>query len=520
MAGVKGFLKNIESENLKKSFLTLFVWMFLRIFFEGVFEASHHIGYIPFSYKALIIYFIHYPAFYLSLFLIIITITTLFTNEKIQRITSTFSYGFGLVLFIPIIDWIIGGGYTITYPLRIGPYLLSSLNPFTSIIKYGGSPGQRIIFFFICLFIAMYAYYKTKKILVLITLFFISYLTIILLGGLPTFVAGNKPENLYVTGGILYSDTQKFASIFLLLLVFAVMFYLFILDKEKFKCAISSIRFERAAFYGGIGICGLLLSLHQAGVSTRNQFPFIFDRIGIVILWLSLAFGFQGAAAINDFFDKESDSLTRSRNPLVKGIDYNYYLCWTVIILGFALALSLLLNYISFLIMFSLILLSIIYSMPPVRLKRIPIISSFVLAVAVVLSMAIGYSILTGGKVLNQMPSSIVIPTLIAITLGFSAKDIHDVKGDQKSQVLTLPIIFSGKKGEMKRFPIALIIGVSYLIYPIYIKQLFVGSLIFSVVTIAYMLVAKKLNEWFYFLLLYAFGAYIVFMLNKLPVLS
>ncbi len=520
MKGIRGFIENIESENLKRAFLTLFAWMFLRIFFEGVLEASHRIGYLTFSYKALVVYFIHYPAFYLSLFLIITMITTLIAKINIRKVTSVYSYGFGLILLIPLIDWIIGGGYTITYPLRIEPYLVNSLNPFTSITEYGGSPGQRIIFFLICLSIALYAIHKTKMIAKSIILFFISYFAIIMLGGLPTIIAWNRPEALFITGGILYSDTQKFASIFLLLLIFAIAVYLLLVEKEKFKLVLISLRPERAAFYGGIGIFGLLLALHQQTVTVQYKLPFIFDRIGIIVLWLALALGFQGAAAINDFFDIASDSLTRSRNPLTRNLNRNFYLCWTVIIVCFALGFSLLLNYTSFLIMVTLILLSVIYSVPPVRLKRIPIISSFVLAIATVLSMTYGFSLLTGNKALNQMPSSILVPTLIGITLGFCAKDIRDVKGDKASRVTTIPMFFSRLHEPWSRLLTALIIGSSYMIYAIFIRQLFVGSLIISIITILYIMVARKLHEWFYFLLLYAYGGYLIYMLNKLPVLT
>jgi len=519
MKGIGKFIENIESESLKRAFLTLFSWMFLRIFVEGVFEASHRIGYLAFSYKALVIYFVHYPAFYLSLFLVITLITALITKIDIRKVTSVYSYGFGLILLVPLIDWMIGGGYTITYPLRIEPYLVSSLNPFTSIIEYGGSPGQRIIFFFICLLITLYAICKTRKILISITLFFISYCIIILLGGLPTIIAGNKPESLFITGGILYSDTQKFASIFLLLLVFAIVVYLFLMEKKKFKLIMNSLRLERAAFYGGIGIFGLLLALHQQTVTVQQSLPFVFDRIGILVLWLTLALGFQGAAAINDFFDIESDNLTRSRNPLTQGLDKNYYLYWTAFIICLALGLSLLLNYVSFLIMSALIFLSILYSVPPVRLKRIPIVSSFILAVATVFSMTLGFSLLTGNRALNLMPSTILIPTLIGITLGFCAKDIRDVKGDRTSHVITIPVFFSRLHGPWSRLPIALIIGSSYLIYAIFIKQLFIGSLVASIVTILYIMVTKKVHEWFYFLLLYGYGGYLIYMLDKLPVL-
>lgn len=521
MEGITKFLKKLESQSLKNTFLIIFAWIFVRVFFEGIFEAAHTIGYLPFSYKAIVLYFIHYPSFYLSLFLLLVIITSLVNGLKIDDVTKTFSFGFGIIILVPLIDWIIGGGYAITYPLRIGPYLINSLNPFVSITEYGGSPGQRIIFFLICLMISLYLFFKKRRILLSILTFFITYFTIIIFGGLPTIIAADRPEDIYITGGILYSDTQKFAAIFLLLLVITSMLYYYLIDKKKFKLILSSLRPERALFYGGLGLFGLLLSLHQAGVTVKGQFPFLFDKLGIVIIWLSLAFGFQGAASINDFFDRDGDELTRHHNPLIKGLAPDYYLLWTIVITCLSFILALTISFVSFLIMFTLIAISILYSVPPVRLKRIPIISSFVLAVAAVLAMGIGYSIITGTKALNKIPHSILVPTIIGITLGFIAKDIQDIPGDKKAGVITIPALLTRQNGgELIRLPIGLIIGSSYLVYALFIPRLFVGAIIFSTTTLLYTVFAKELKEWFYFLMLYLFGAYLIFMLSYLPVLK
>jgi 4-hydroxybenzoate polyprenyltransferase len=500
--------------------LMLFAWMFLRIFFEGILETTHRIGYIPFSYKALVIFFIHYPAFYLSLFLILTIITALITGEPVTRISRTFATCFGITLLVPIIDSLTGGGYVITYPLRIEPYLWGSINPFVSITEYGGSPGQRIVFFFICASLAIYGYIKTRKLLAAVALFITSYLAIILLGGLPTLIAGNVPEQLYITGGILYSDTQKFSALFIILLLGALFGFLFLNHRNNFKLLIASIRLERAFFYGGIGIFGVVLALHQLGVAPKNQFPYLFDWIGFIILWLCLALGFQGAAALNDFFDRRSDNITRTRNPLTKGMSPQYYFCWTVMIIGLSIACSALINYTAFLTVLSLILLSIVYSVPPVRLKRIPVVSSFTLAVATMLAMAVGYSIIAGSAVFDSMPGSIVAPTLIGVTLGFIAKDIKDIEGDRAAHVITLPILFGMDRTKIRRIPIALMISASYVCYAFFINELLPAALVFAVITFAYTIIARRAHEWFYFIVLYMFGAYIIFLLGRLPVLD
>jgi len=118
MEGITKFLKKLESQSLKNTFLIIFAWIFIRVFFEGIFEAAHTIGYLPFSYKAIVLYFIHYPSFYLSLFLLLVIITSLINGLKIDDVTKTFSFGFGIIILVPLIDWIIGGGYALHNRIR------------------------------------------------------------------------------------------------------------------------------------------------------------------------------------------------------------------------------------------------------------------------------------------------------------------------------------------------------------------------------------------------------------------
>ena len=119
-----------------------------------------------FSYKAIIQYFIHFPLFYLSLFLILVIFISLILKEDIKRVTAVASVGIGLILFVPIIDWLIGRGYLITYPLRLKPFFTNFLNPTKSLVNIGVSPGQRIIIVLISFLVAFYALLKSKKLVI------------------------------------------------------------------------------------------------------------------------------------------------------------------------------------------------------------------------------------------------------------------------------------------------------------------------------------------------------------------
>ena len=457
-------------------------------------------------------YFVHFPFFYLSLFLILVIIISLLTKEEIRRVTATASVGLGLILLVPIIDWIIGGGYLITYPLRLKPFLTSFLNPVKSLTNIGVSPGQRIIIVLISILIAFYAYLKTKKLAISLSLLIITLGTIIFWGALPTIIALDKPENIYLAGGILDTDQQKFAAIFALLFLFSLFIYYYLLNKNYFNILIKSLRFERMLFYSGIGIFGFILAIHQQVITFEANF---FNIIGIILLVLGLASGFQSAQVINDFFDIESDRISRKRNPLLKDINKHYYLIWGLCLLLFSFILSLIINYSCFLLMLSYLLLSVIYSVPPVRLKRIPFLSTFILAVAVILAMAMGFSLFYDNRALNEIPKTVLIPTFLSISFGFIAKDIQDLNGDRNSGIITLPILLY-KDSFLGRLPIALLIGVSYLFYVIFIPNVLIGAMICSFLTIIYTSFVKKPREWFYFVMLYIFGFYLILVILKI----
>ena len=451
-------------------------------------------------------YFVHFPLFYLSLFLILVIVISLLIKEEIRKVTSITSIGLGLILIVPIFDWVVGGGYLITYPLRLKPYLINFLNPFISITNIGVSPGQRIVIVLICFLIATYSYLKRRNLLISSFAFLISWLIIIFWGGLPTLLAANRPENIYLTGGILNLDEQKFAALFALLFLFFLFIYYYLLNREHFKILVSSLRPERMLFYGGAGIFGLFLAMHQKGFALKISG---FEMLGIVSLFLSLALGFQGAQIINDFFDIEADQISRKRNPLLRGINRNYYTVWGFGLILLALCLALIINYSSFLIMTGYLLLSVIYSVPPIRLKRVPLISTFILAVAVIMGMVMGFTPTFGNQAFIAFPKILLIPTLIGITLGFIAKDIKDVNGDRKNGVLTLPVLLY-KDTLLGRLPIAILIGISYLFYVIFIPKVLLGAMICSLLTIIYTIFVGKIKEWFYFIMLYIFGFYLL----------
>jgi homogentisate phytyltransferase/homogentisate geranylgeranyltransferase len=187
-----------------------------------------------------------------------------------------------------------------------------------------------------------------------------------------------------------------------------------------------------------------------------------------------------------------------------------------MMLMALALCYAVIINFPASLILYAYLLLGILYSLPPVRLKRIPIVSTVVIAVAVILSIALGFSVYYGGQAINALPAKILLPTLLAVTLGFTAKDIGHIDGDKAHGVITLPVLLYKPGTFSGRLPIAGLVSVSYLIYAFFIPQVITGAVLFGTGTLLYTLFTKRTSELFYFVMLYLFGAYLFYMLIRI----
>jgi 4-hydroxybenzoate polyprenyltransferase len=502
-----------EAISLKRALFFVFCWIFLRIFIEGVLEAHHSIGFASFSYKSLLTYFLHFPLFYASLFFLLVIIISALLKEPAGKVTKVASIGLGAIILVPLIDWSIGHGFMITYPLRLEPYFMNFLNPFVSLVHIGVSPGQRVVIVFISLLIAFYTYAKTSDYFRALGLFFLSLGVIIIFGGLTTLLAANHPERIFATGGILYTDTQKYCVLYLLLFSTLAFLYLFMLDRGFMRSVCKTLRLERMTFYGGLAIFGFGISLVYKGV--RFQVG-SFNYLGIMTMFLSLALGYWGLQVFNDLFDVGTDRMTGRNNPLLKGVKRENYRRFSMMLMALALCYAVIINFPASLILYAYLLLGILYSLPPVRLKRIPIVSTVVIAVAVILSIALGFSVYYGGQAINALPAKILLPTLLAVTLGFTAKDIGHIDGDKAHGVITLPVLLYKPGTFSGRLPIAGLVSVSYLIYAFFIPQVITGAVLFGTGTLLYTLFTKRTSELFYFVMLYLFGAYLFYMLIRI----
>ena len=132
------------------------------------------------------------------------------------------------------------------------------------------------------------------------------------------------------------------------------------------------------------------------------------------------------------------------------------------------------------------------YSAEPFRLKRFPIVASFLSATTLLTVFFSGFILFSPAQNLDYLPWRIVFLLLIAYTLSLPIKDFKDIAGDKKDGILTVPVIFGEEKGR-------LIVGagffISYVLSVFFIneKSLFFPALIFGALSF-FVMINKKIH--------------------------
>jgi len=165
-----------------------------------------------------------------------------------------------------------------------------------------------------------------------------------------------------------------------------------------------------------------------------------------------------------------------------------------------SLLLATTLSYAAILLVLCIIAVSATYSIPPLRLKKYPIISIFVISIGALLAFALGFY---SGSTQNAFPINMAYGILVCFTLAFNTKDLKDYEGDKENEIWTIPVIFGLKRG---RIIIAFLDLLAYLVVPFIlgINNLILPAIVFGVATFLVVL-RKESKEWQIFLLYFLF---------------
>lgn len=160
------------------------------------------------------------------------------------------------------------------------------------------------------------------------------------------------------------------------------------------------------------------------------------------ILWCCWSIIFAGLSSIifNNIADQEIDKICNKQRPLIQGkITYKNYLRLAWIAACISLLCAILVNIVAFCAIFVVILLYYCYSMPPIRYKRITVLSKIVISGNSLILLGLGYFLIAHN--LQDLPLSLIPFILISGTVAANYIDLKDITGDQANNIKTMPII-------------------------------------------------------------------------------
>lgn len=488
-------IKNIEEQDfsIKQWCFSFVSILFVRFLLESLSSPTYS-GAIPSDPYTLV----HYLLFFLCLYLGTSIIVGYFTSDYLKS-SKVVLFGLPLLWLAPILDIILsrGGGFKMMYVFDSGKNILFDFVTFFGPkITSGATIGMRVGIALAILGLAFYIYTKTKSKLRSFLGFIFIYTLVFTVGLLPSVIytvshikeAPTESSQIVsfieksIVNSNIYHNTlregefsvsrlrfleltfNKLMSqiLFLLSFIFGLILF-FKIDSRKFKSVLGNIRSERSNFYTFCLLCGM-------GFAYVNGLSFgisLIDLLGITCLvfsWVSL---WMHAVHINDVNDLEIDKISNKERPLVKEeLTKEEMFDTSNVWLASALLGSWSAGFYPFFMSLVYICCSYIYSSPPFRLRRFPIVSSFLIAIASLSTVLAGFFFLSVDKNIYTFPILLSFGIIVMVTLAINFKDIKDVEGDRENGIMTIPTLFPNKGVKI----VGALSAISILLIPLFLS--------------------------------------------------
>jgi 4-hydroxybenzoate polyprenyltransferase len=448
---------------------------------------------LPFQHRFFAPVFLHHSAtFFLSAFLSSTLLVCILSKEKVDKVSKTVLLGFGLIVIPPIIDYFTSKTvfYDYIYDPSLPPstpnwtYLIRAYLTFSTGMK-GVTLGQQIEMILLLVFSTVYVYTKTRSAArTILTPISVYTLTFFYGTFINYFSFGSLYETFNSVHNLLY-----YSSLFAVLIFIQGILWLRFYDHSKLQAIIRKLDVGRTFHYLAMGIAGAWI----AGIGYYTA----------LLVLLCTFSGWLMSLAVNDIYDRNSAQVLKAPNQNATGNLTSSEMKAVALFCGLlSLLVATVLSYGAIVIVVLCIAVSILYSLPPLRLKKYPIISTFLLSSAAVLVFALGFY---AEPPQRDFPTSLLYAMLICFTLSFNTKDLKDYDKDRANKVWTIPVLFGPKKG---RILIAALDLLAYLLVPVILQMytLLLPAVVFGVLTF-FVVLRKESKEWQIFLLYFLFLA-------------
>lgn len=496
MQTLNKILKQIEDQKITITgwllgFTTIF---FVRLLLESLSSPSYS-GLAPTDPYTVIHYFLYFTAVTTGTILIF----GFFSRNYSYAVKFTL-FGFTLIWLAPILDLLLsrGNGFRMMYLFDSGSHILYNLLTFFgNNLTFGATIGIRIGVAISILGIGYLIYIKNNSKFKTFLSMILLYVFVFLIFNLPAVVYTlthiAKPNalgpevvdyfNFLINNSNIHHNTLRegFSSVssvrflelgfdklcsqilYLLSFIFALTIF-YKIDKNKFKAVLKNSRIERITSYILLLLCGSGYA-YLKGLSGEIYWIDFISLFCLIVSWFCL---WMHAVHTNDVVDIEIDKISNKERPLtsqtvtIEEMTDTGHL-WLV----FALLGSWCVGFYAF--FFSLIYISAYstYSIYPLRLRRFPLISSFLISIAGLATILSGFYFISMNKNFRTFPIFLSLGIITMITLAINTKDLKDLEGDSRNGIMTIPTLFP-KHGHKI---VSILFGLSLLLVPLFLKM-------------------------------------------------
>jgi 4-hydroxybenzoate polyprenyltransferase len=278
--------------------------------------------------------------------------------------------------------------------------------------------------------------------------------------------------------------------------------YFYFRSPKVFLLFFRTMRLSRHIYYSVIFTGGYLLGVKISGFG----FGVVYFISGLLLINIL----FAASLVVNNIYDKQIDALNSKDNILnSRGFTLGRYYMFFYALLGLSLPLSFAVSLKVFFITALIHFFSWTYSCPPLRLKKVFLVNTLLIAISTLLAMLLGFA--ASADSIRLFPAGLALAVIAVLFLFFNTPDVNDYKGDKKHGVKTMVTVFGQAKG---RLITAVSAFAGYLLVPILLNAygLLIPSAIIGAVT--YMLInmkTRKINETLIFALFFAYAAAFAF---------
>ncbi len=331
----------------------------------------------------------HYYLNYIFLALGFISLLQAATKENVLRVARVVLPCFIILNIVPLIDSFFRGAhpYSLGYmfPGEHDPLWLNFVTFFGPLKDTGITIGMRTEIAIVLAGCLSYFSLKGLSWLKNILFCFLIYAFVFVTGALPYIIKA-------VMGFLKINYSFKallFIHMYFVLLFPLIIWVFFVYRPDYMRALVKDIRFLRVLHFELMFFIGMAAGRYYGkGIHALTQYSFFEITLTAIAIFLACVF----ALTTNNLADVRIDAVSNAKRPTVSGaipMEHYRFIPW-FFLLG-ALLYSWIVNVSALFVIGTFMSVYYLYSMPPLRLKRIPILSKGFIVLNSILLLALGY---------------------------------------------------------------------------------------------------------------------------------